>query len=205
MNLLKRLQWKSQDQSNGHKRIKLSKIAEFSLFYTSFAPLWLSIIFIDTISLIENNNHLFTEKISIVTIVLFMILCSTILYLALIRSKKDTPAKILQQAKEEKALTTEYVLSYILPLFAFDFTTWNDVIIFLIFFTTLTFLSLKHNYFNVNIILELFGYKFYKCTIKNEDNIIIEQTIISKRELTVNLGCSLCLRYLNNEYAFDIV
>ncbi|MBQ1502206.1 MAG: hypothetical protein IIZ45_06305, partial [Firmicutes bacterium] len=34
-----------------------------------------------------------------------------------------TPHKVLS-ATEEKTITAEYLLSYILPLFAFDFTQW---------------------------------------------------------------------------------
>lgn len=60
-------------------------------------------------------------------------------------------------------MIAEYLLSYILPLFAFDFTVWNGVVLFLIFFTILGFLCIKHNYFSVNIILEMAEFRFYNC------------------------------------------
>mgnify|MGYP000320977530 FL=1 len=60
-------------------------------------------------------------------------------------------------------ITAEYLLSYILPLFAFDFTKWDEVVKFLIFFLTFGYLCIKHNSFSVNIVLELLGYKMYDC------------------------------------------
>ena len=59
----------------------------------------------------------------------------------------------IDDVEEEKALSSEYLLSYILPLFAFDFTVWHQVILFLVFFFVLAFLCICHNYFNVNILL----------------------------------------------------
>ena len=50
-------------------------------------------------------------------------------------------------AKENKSIITDYMLSYILPLFVFDFTQWDGVVMFLIFFITLGFLCIKHNNF----------------------------------------------------------
>lgn len=101
-------------------------------------------------------------------------------------------------------MTAEYLLSYILPLFAFDFTVWNGVVLFLIFFTTLGFLCIKHNYFSVNIILEIAEFRFYNCILKNEDGIESEQIIISRRRLTGCIGEELYLKALNNEYKLDI-
>ena len=37
-------------------------------------------------------------------------------------------------AQEEKTITAEFLLSYILPLFTFDFRTWDGVFLFLIFY-----------------------------------------------------------------------
>ena len=34
----------------------------------------------------------------------------------------------INDAKESKTITAEFLLSYILPLFAFDFTQWDEVV-----------------------------------------------------------------------------
>ena len=110
----------------------------------------------------------------------------------------------LKRVKEEKTITAEYLLSYILPLFAFDFTLWSDVILFLIFFFSHGFLCIKHNHFSVNIVLELMGFGFYICVFKNEDGIEMEQLIISRRRLMGCIGEAIYLKPLNNEYRLDI-
>lgn len=43
-------------------------------------------------------------------------------------------------------ITAEYLLSYILPLFAFDFTKWDEVVKFLIFFLTFSYLCIRHGH-----------------------------------------------------------
>ena len=43
----------------------MSKLFSFSLYYISFAPLWISVLFIDIKSCIENSSDLWTEKIFI--------------------------------------------------------------------------------------------------------------------------------------------
>ena len=114
-----------------------------------------------------------------------------------------TPAKIVA-ATEEKSITAEYLLSYILPLFAFDFTQWSQVILFLIFYLTLGFLCIRHNYFSVNIILEIANFRFYTCTVENEDGMNKERRILSHRRLNGCIGETLYLKSINNEYKLDI-
>ena len=105
---------------------------------------------------------------------------------------------------KEKTITAEYLLSYILPLFAFDFTQWSQVVLFLIFYLTLGFLCIRHNYFSVNIVLEIARFRFYTCTVENEDGQRLEQRIISHRRLNGCIGDFLYLKSLNNEYKLDI-
>lgn len=183
----------------------MSKLFSFSLYYISFAPLWISVLFIDIKSCIENSSDLWTEKISIGVILVSALICLIVLMIELCTNGKEgTIPQTLKKVKEEKTITAEYLLSYILPLFAFDFTVWNEVVLFLIFFATLGFLCIKHNYFSVNIILELANFKFYSCMFKNEDGIETEQSVISHRKLTGCVGDTIYLKSLNNEYKLDI-
>lgn len=128
----------------------MSKIFSLSLYHTSFAPLWISILFIDIKSCIENTSNQWTEIISIGCILISCLIALIVLMVALCTNGKEgtTPYKLIL-ATEEKAITAEYLLSYILPLFAFDFTQWSQAILFLIFYLTLGFLCIRHNYFSV--------------------------------------------------------
>lgn len=183
----------------------MSRIFSLSLYHTSFAPLWISILFIDIKSCTENQSNRWTELISIGCILISCLIALTVLMVALRTNGKEgaMPHKVIS-ATEEKTITAEYLLSYILPLFAIDFTQWSQVVLFLIFYLTLGFLCIRHNYFSVNIILEVANFYFYFCTIENEDRKILEQRILSHRRLNGCVGETLYLKSLNNEYKLDI-
>lgn len=183
----------------------MSKLFSLSLYHTSFLPLWISILFIDIKSIAEKNTHLITEIISVSCILISLLLAVVILLVALCtKGKEGASQQTLISVKEEKSITAEYLLSYILPLFAFDFTQWDQVVLFLVFYLTLGFLCVRHNFFSVNIMLELAHFRFYSCRLKNEDNQETEQTILSHRRLNSCVGELLYLRSINNEYKLDI-
>ena len=147
----------------------MSLATSCSMFFLSFAPLWVSILFIDIKSIIEKQTSVMTEKYSILAIPIISIISLVVLMLSF--NKKNTNGSheyTIDGVEEEKALSAEYLLSYILPLFAFDFTVWHQVVLFLVFLFVLAFLCIRHNYFSVNILLELFWYRFYRCTLQNE-------------------------------------
>lgn len=120
------------------------------------------------------------------------------------KGKEGTQPNIIIEAKEEKTITTEYLLSYILPLFAFDFTQWDGVVLFLLFFIVLGFLCIRHNNFYLNIILEIVNYRFYSCKCINEDGQKTMLIIISCRKLNNCIGDEIYLKALNNELKLDI-
>ena len=108
----------------------------------------------------------------------------------------------ISYACENKTISSEYLLAYILPLFAFDFTQWDSVVLFLIFFITLGYICVKHNNFSVNILLEILKYNVYDCKIKTEENDLeIERKIISKTNLSKYRGRIIRIENLNNEYS----
>ena len=183
----------------------MSKTLSLCLYHTSFAPLWISILFIDIKSCIENPTNRWTEYISIGCIIVSCIIATIVLLTTLsANGKEGTAPHIILSATEEKAITAEYLLSYVLPLFAFDFTQWNQVVIFLFFYLTLGFLCLRHNYFSVNIVLEIARFRFYTCMVENEDGQKSEQRIISNQRLNGCIGDTLYLKSLNNEYKIDV-
>lgn len=183
----------------------MSKLFSISLYHTSFLPLWISILFIDVKSVLEHGGHCATEVFS-VSCILFSIIISVMILLVSFykKGKEGSTQQTLISVKEEKSVTAEYLLSYILPLFAFDFTQWDQVVLFLVFYLLLGFLCVRHNYFSVNIMLEMAKYRFYNCRFENEDGQESEQTILSRRSLNVHIGETLYLRSLNNEYKLDL-
>lgn len=180
----------------------MSKAVSYSLFFLSFIPLWITVVFIDGKSMFEDNGNKYTELISIVLILINVFICLIVL-LVKINKKENTYLYIIEKATEEKMITAEYLLSYILPLFAFDFTKWDEVVKFLIFFLTFGYLCIRHNSFSINIVLELLGYKMYECNLINADGKSVGRTVISKKNLLVCKGEEVKIVTLNNEFWLD--
>lgn len=182
----------------------MSIFLSFSMYFLSFAPLWITVLFMDIKSLIEGGASKWTEIISIACILAMTLFSLIYLLLNLYKSGGDTLEKYtLKKAKENKIITSEFLLSYILPLFAFDFIQWDGVVEFLVFFIILGYLCIKHNYFSVNIILEVMGYKMYECILINKDNCDKERIVISKQSLTILAGSDIEVKTLNNEFLLD--
>lgn len=183
----------------------MSALLSFCLYFTSYAPLWLSIAFLDVLSIINNNQNITTEIISLIVIVLSSLLSIIIIPLHLFKFNDDTKQDMtLVCANEKKSITVEYLLTYILPLIAFDFTVWYQVVLFLLFYTIIGFLFIRHKYFSANIMLDILGYNFYDCELKNNDNISINKTVISRKSLTASIGNKICVKDINNEYRLNI-
>ena len=104
----------------------MSKLFTSALFFISFAPLWLSVIFVDTVSLLEDTQSSGIEKIGISTIlVVFSISLVFVLKKLRVEANSEAERYTILTVTEEKTVTSEFLLSYILPLFAFDFTQWT--------------------------------------------------------------------------------
>jgi len=183
----------------------MSKFVSSCLYFTSFLPLWISILFIDIKSCLENRECLQIEKLSIFIIFLANIISIVVVCLVLFRNSKEGSTRyVIINATEDKTITSEYLLSYILPLFAFDFTKWDQVILFLIFFLTLGFLCIRHNHFSVNIWLEILNFKIFICELEGEDQFIIQKKVISHRTLNAQKGEFIYLKSLNNEIKLEV-
>lgn len=156
----------------------------FCLLYLSFFPLWLSIIVRYMVVFLEQNNvpDLIFSILILIIVILFVFSCF-IVYDSLKnkKNKRSMDCEIID-ITEEKVITLEYILSYVLPLIAFDFQKSDDVILFLIYFLSISFLSVKHHVFSLNFFLELFGYSFYQCTLKeNKTGIILKKWLFLKK------------------------
>ena len=181
------------------------RLFSISLYFVSFLPLWVSVIFVDILSIMENSTDKGTEYTSICCILIMMLISCTVIYHEMHKHGRTGSSKqTIKCAREQKAITAEFLLSYILPLFAFDFTLWNQVVLFLVFFVTLGYLCVRHNYYSVNIVFEIVGYRFFQCNMCNSDNVTTERLIISKQRLNELVGTDIYVTALNNEYNLDV-
>ena len=179
-------------------------IFEFAMYYLSFLPLWASIIIIDVISIARNDSCLWTEKMSIPVIMLGIIISSVVAYKWITKKgSQNRETYELKSAKEERFVTAEFLMSYVLPLFAFDFTQWDGVLLFALFFGVFWFLVHRHKYFCTNLALELCKYKVYDCELKTGTQTINKQ-VLSRKELDGMAGKIIRTRKFNNDYHFEV-
>lgn len=183
----------------------MNKLFKTAMFFTSFIPLWITIVFLDIMSIIDKmNTNIKTEVIGICCIVAGLITSAIIIFHSM-RSVTDndyTKYKILT-VEQEKGITSEFLLSYILPLFAFDFTKWNSIIEFLIYFLILAFLCIRNNNVYANLLFEVKNYKFYTCEmqwIAESKTTPIQMMIISKKPLTAYKGNVIEVATLNKPF-----
>lgn len=179
-------------------------IFEFAMYYLSFLPLWVSIIIIDVISIARNDSCLWTEKISIPVILFGIIFCSVVAYRWITKKgNQNRETYELKSAKEERFVTAEFLMSYVLPLFAFEFTQWDGVVLFALFFGVFWFLVHRHKYFCTNLALELCKYKVYDCELITGKQTITKQ-VASRKELDGMAGKTIRTRKFNNDYHFEV-
>lgn len=180
---------------------------KWHMFVTSFIPLWVTIVFIDIWEMFFRGGKIwkteltFLENIKcfisnnalqfISVLVIFIVVIISIISIEKIihkREKANSDVAVIQKAHKESFLSTQYLLSYILPLVAFDFGSLRDIIIFLLFFAVLAFLSIRNNNVYTNIYLELRSYKIYTCDIQitKIDKIVKYENcfVLSKVDLT---------------------
>ena len=69
---------------------------------------------------------------------------------------------------------------------------------------TLGFLFLRHNYYCVNIVLELAGYRSYQCSVKGYDGKEFQKIIISRQHLNSLKGNAIFVAMLNNDFGLDV-
>lgn len=160
---------------------------KWNMFASSFTPLWFSIIILDgwdigsfimnewnnDISIWQNLLQILYQKWLNLICIIGLIILSLIAIIWLFnfmrskhKSKNEAVSCKIITAQKERTMSSEFLLAYILPLIAFDFTNLRDIIIFLLLFFVLSFLCIRNNNIYTNIFLEFMGYKLYTCDIE---------------------------------------
>ena len=183
---------------------------KWAMFVTSFIPLWVSIIIFDVWDIVYNATTAFPKdgkfiyrllnfaSDNIIPLVSIVII-STIVIISIIEisnflkkrecSEQNPTGTVLKVRKANK-LSSEFLLAYILPLIAFDFSDLKSIVLFLTYFAILAFLCIRNNNIYTNIFLEFKKYRMYLCDIERSapgDKKIIyyDSLIISRDDLTL--------------------
>jgi len=170
----------------------MNKYFKVAMFYTSFIPLWITILFIDILSIIRDGSSPYTEIIEIVLILLGLLFSILIITKTITSVSHEHGVKYkIIHAEQEKGITSEFLLSYILPLFAFNFTQWDGAIMFSVYYGILMFLCVRNNNVYANLFFEIRNYKFYNCELQwtaEPDVPTTQPMIIGQKNLCANKG-----------------
>lgn len=184
---------------------------KWNMLFTSFIPLWISIIVSDIRNIVEsgiktwrycdpislNIFNICRENLVCIFIILvigILMMISIISINRFLRDKKNNnhPPKIkIKKAIRANKLSSEFLLAYILPMIAFDFAEFKSVVLFVIYFGMLAFLCIRNSNVYTNIWLEIKGYRMYLCDLQTDimgrPHIYEECLVISKNNLTVKI------------------
>ena len=173
-----------------------------SMFFLSFMPLWICIVCIDAKSLINGTDNPYTEWIGLALIALLLIASMLSASKTLkMRLSLDEDKYMVVAAEKDTVSTTTYLLSNVLPLLAFDFTLWFDVVQFMIILGFLAILCLLHYRCDSNVCLELAGYRLYKCSLcdKGKSEAKGKKATILIRCKQLNVNDEVLIRRLNDD------
>lgn len=183
----------------------MGSLFKFSMFITSFIPLWITVVFLDILSIVNSDCYHWTECLSIGAIFILNIFSVCILFNAIhsLQPSEFNTYRVIE-AQQEKGITSEFLLSYVLPLFVFDFTKWDGVCQFLIYFVILGFLCIRNNNVYANLIFELKNYRFYTCEVQwtTENKTNTNCIVISNTNLVSKKGNVIKIAVLNKPFYF---
>lgn len=189
----------------------MDKRFKWNMFITSFTPLWISIVVADIWSIVENgiriwsceeifsyNVILILEEnvvsiavVLVIVILMIMSIFSVNKFLKDKRSNSQSPKVRIKKALRANKLSSEFLLAYILPMIAFDFTDLKSVVLFLIYFSMLAFLCIRNSNVYTNIWLEIKGYKMFLCDLEADKMgrpyTYYDCLVVSKNNLTTKI------------------
>ena len=95
----------------------MTNINSLCLYFISFAPLWLAILFIDVKNIVDKDPNLCTEIISIISIILLFIISFIVVYNLIIDKRKSRSEKYTiinaKKSKFAKQEVDDLILNYL--------------------------------------------------------------------------------------------
>lgn len=192
---------------------------KFYMLITSFIPLWVSVFIIDLWSIFADSYcsilQLLENKYIELSTMLLMVIVLSISLFALVRffkvkSKKNENSgvgKILLAKKSDK-LVSDFLLAYVLPMIAFDFTELQGVLLFFVYFCVLAYLSIRNNNVYTNILFEFKKYRMYECeiecTVAGAKVVRADCIVFSKSNLIAKVNSEISYYDFDNDIYIDL-
>ena len=151
-------------------------------------------------------RHLHRGRLESLTLIVLAYVISVINMVRTLKgmSKENSEKLRITDVHEQKTAALEYVLTFVLPMFAFEFTQWESCILFAIYFLTLLILCSKHNLLFANMVFEVLNYRFYDVAVQNGHGKSVDREVISKQHLENMKEEDIYLRSMNNGFWFDV-
>ena len=168
----------------------LNWIVRLFMFLTSYIPLYIILIvqYIDLNKrIIQQPFIIFLLSITAISLVLF-----EIFLLILSKNKMYISCTNISKVEILKEVNSTYLLTYIMPLIAFDFGKTQDCISFFILFIAIMSMYIKYNMIFLNPVLELFGYTYYSY-----ENELGDRTVLISRNKFNNIHSWYKIKYVN--------
>lgn len=192
----------------------MTKMFYACLLFMNFLPLWVIVIFLDCKALfIDHVKNDGAEWCGLYGCCIGLLLCSIAVFRGLCEKKGQNGGRgiIVEAIEERKVMSAEVLLSYVLPLLAFDFGSWVGMVQFLLFFFVILLLQVRHNAITGNVFLELLGYRFYDCKYYNEEagqneasRRVNDAMLITRSYLDGEDGVKLNVAFLNAQVALEV-
>lgn len=178
------------------------------LYYLSFVPLWILVIINETFVMVAAEEKRILGLVVISLLVAFSLyFCIVLLFALNVRKKDNTRSVRLESVKEDKFSVAEFMMSFVLPFWAFDLNSIPGMICFVVFFLLLGVVCIRHRIFCCNIVLEILGYRIYECSYSPSDNAgqTINKKVLCKVNLQKPIEGNLIEKKLSNDYSLFIV
>ncbi len=156
-------------------------------FVLSFTPLWAVIFIRSIIAVYVKENNIYTEMICIAFIPAMIVFCWVVVRMILVNAGNRSVTKYrIENVEQQPFISTEYLLTCVLPLIAFDFSKWRGWIDFGVIFVFLLILFVKYHRFPANGFFELINYRFYSCEVISLRGNPYQIVIMSKDDIRAN-------------------
>ena len=197
----------------------MSRFFRWNMLVTSFIPLWVSVLFLLAWDVLPFSYSsfacLFKAKGSVLILAAIIMSIAVVSIIAVIRfivlkrkpNESSGTGKIIA-ARKSSTLVTDFLLTYIMPLIAFDFTSIRDIVLFFVYFALIAFLNIRNGNVYTNILFEFMGYRVYVCDIeRNVAGRMHEYkdcTVISRKSLTGRIEQDFTFYDFDNDIYIDL-
>lgn len=205
---------------------------KWNMFITSFIPLWISIVIADIWDIGEyiairwhylsnpyfdiggairrflKTNMLMVISIIIITFIVSISITEINKFIQGKENEKAPPKGRLVKVSRANKLSAEFLLAYILPMIAFDFSQGKSVLLFVMYFGVLAYLCIRNSNVYTNIYLEIKNYRMYECDVEckvaNSENIYQKSLVISRRNLITRINSDMKYCDFDNYIYIDL-